>query len=127
MASVNRPRVGSESAACLGDLYLCTFTFMRLRQPFQESMPMDRVLSVRVDESVIHRLDQLMRRLGGTKKALIEKAIARYAEEVESETGELDVFTQTFGAWERTESVIETTQRSRGILGDSLSHREAEE
>ena len=86
---------------------------------------MDRVLSVRVDESVIHRLDQLMRRLGGTKKALIEKAIARY--EVESETGELDVFTQTFGAWERTESVIETTQRSRGILSDSLSHREAEE
>ncbi len=88
---------------------------------------MDRVLSVRVDESVIHRLDQLMRRLGGTKKALIEKAIARYAEEVESETGEFDVFTQTFGAWERTESVIETTQRSRVNLSDSLSHREAEE
>ena len=88
---------------------------------------MDRVLSVRVDESVIHRLDQLMRRLGGTKKALVERAIARYAEEVESETGELDVFPQTFGAWERTESVIETAQRSRGILSDSLSHREAEE
>ena len=88
---------------------------------------MDRVLSVRVNESVIHRLDQLMGRIGGTKKALIEKAIARYAEEVESETGDLDVFTQTFGAWERTESVLETTQRSRGILSDSISHREVEE
>ena len=88
---------------------------------------MDRVLSVRVDESVIHRLDQLMRRLGGTKKALIERAIARYAEDVESKTGELDIFTQTFGAWERTESVIETTQRSRGIVSDSLSPREVDE
>ncbi len=88
---------------------------------------MDRVLSVRVDESVIHRLDQLMRRLGGTKKALIEKAISRYAEEVESETGNLDVFTQTFGAWERTESVIETTQQNRAILSDSLPRREVAE
>ena len=88
---------------------------------------MDRVLSVRVDESVIHRLDQLMRRLGGTKKALIEKAIARYAEEVESETGKLDVFTQTFGAWKRTESVIETTQRSLGIISGPLPRGELEE
>ena len=88
---------------------------------------MDRVLSVRVDESVIHRLDQLMRRLGGTKKALIEKAISRYAEEVESETGNLDVFTQTFGAWERIESVIETTQQDRAILSESLPRREVAE
>ena len=87
---------------------------------------MDRVLSVRVDESVIHLLDQLVRRLGGTKKALLEKAIARFAEEVESETGKLDLFSQTFGAWKRTESVIETTQDSSSLLRDPLPRGELE-
>lgn len=87
---------------------------------------MDRVLSVRVDESVIHLLDQLVRRLGGTKKALIERAIARYAEEIESETGKLDLFSQTFGAWKRTESVIETTQHSESLLSDPLPRGELE-
>ena len=87
---------------------------------------MDRVLSVRVDESVIHLLDQLVRRLGGTKKALIEKAIARFAEEVESETGKLDLFSQTFGAWKRTESVIETIQDSGSLLSDPLPRGELE-
>ena len=85
---------------------------------------MDRVLSVRVDESVIHLLDQLVRRLGGTKKSLVEKAIARFAGEVESETGELDLFSQTFGAWKRTESVIETIQDSGSLLSDPLPRGE---
>ena len=80
---------------------------------------MDRVLSVRVDDSIIHRIDHLAKQLGVTKKALIESAIALYSEEIESKTGdELDLLAQTFGAWDRSESTLETAQRSRGVLNE---------
>ena len=84
---------------------------------------MDRVLSVRVDESVIHRVDHLARRLGMTKKALIEGAIAHYSEEIESDKEDLDVLSQTFGSWTRSESTIETAQRRRSTFRDSSPSR----
>ena len=79
---------------------------------------MDRVLSVRVDESIARRLDQLTRQLGLTKKAVIEGAVALYEKEMESETGGTDILAATFGAWNRPESAIEIVQRSRGLFAD---------
>ncbi len=43
---------------------------------------MDKVLSARVDESVIKKLNMLSRQLNLTKKAILEGAILRYAEQV---------------------------------------------
>ena len=47
---------------------------------------MDKILSARVDESVIQRIGSLARQLNTTKKKIIEGAIILYAEKIEKET-----------------------------------------
>ena len=47
---------------------------------------MDKVLSARVDESVLQRIGSLARQLKTTKKQIIEGAITLYAEKIEKET-----------------------------------------
>ena len=44
---------------------------------------MDKILSARVDESVIQRIGSLARQLNTTKKKIIEGAITLYAEKIE--------------------------------------------
>ena len=44
---------------------------------------MNKALSVRLEESVLRRLGAVSRKLGITKKAVIERAIEMYAEEAE--------------------------------------------
>ena len=84
---------------------------------------MDKILSARVDESVIHRISMLARQLGTTKKAIIESAIRVYSKMIEEEDN-LDVLDHTFGAWKRKESPDRTVDKSRKAFRRSMErHR----
>ncbi|MDW7680254.1 MAG: hypothetical protein SCK70_06795 [bacterium] len=73
---------------------------------------MDKILSARVDESVVERTRKPARQLKTTKKQIIEGAITLYAEKIEQETRK-DILDQTFAAWQRDESAKEAVQRVR--------------
>ena len=82
---------------------------------------MDKILSARVDESVVRRIGALARQLGTTKKGIIEGAIQLYAERIEKES-RVDVLQQTLGAWHRTQSPEETIGEARKAFRSSM-HR----
>ena len=84
---------------------------------------MDRVLSSRVDESVVDRLAYLSRHLRVSKKKVLESAISRFADAVEAEE-KVDIFDRTFGAWHREESAGDTVNKARAAFRDSMErHR----
>ena len=78
---------------------------------------MDKILSARIDEGVIRRVEFLSRKLHTSKKAVIEAAILSYAQKIEEEN-EIDILEQTFGSWVREESRdamrVNETQRHTG-------------
>ena len=79
---------------------------------------MDKILSARVDESVIHEIGALATQMGTTKKAIIEEAVHLYGEKVRS--GEVDVFERTLGAWSRKESPHRTVAQVRRAFRGSM-------
>jgi predicted transcriptional regulator len=84
---------------------------------------MDRVFSTRIDETVSSRVADLSRRLGISKKALIERAVRELAERIDSDDG-TDVFSSTCGAWQRDETAEETVRAARQRFGESMErHR----
>ncbi len=80
---------------------------------------MDKILSARVDESVVMRIGMLAERLHTTKKAVIEKAISLYAEKIESEQ-EIDILGQTSGVWKRDELAEKTVKRGRKAFSHAM-------
>ena len=70
---------------------------------------MDKIMSTRMDESVIQHIGMLARRLGTSKKAVMENAVRFYSEKIEAEQG-VDVLSHTFGSWQRDESTAETVK-----------------
>ena len=84
---------------------------------------MDKVLSARVDETVVNNIGSLARRLHTSKKNIIERAIELYAAQVNREQ-EFDVFEQTFGAWRRTESAEQLVEASRKAIRDSIQRHQ---
>ena len=81
---------------------------------------MDRVLSARVDESVVTQIGVLARELHTTKKSIIEGAIHLFAEKVEEEHG-VDILDLTFGAWTRSEAAHKTVRRAREAFSGSMT------
>lgn len=81
---------------------------------------MDKVLSARVDESVIHQIGILARQLKMTKKAVIEAAIQLYSEQTGMDKN-TDVFLTTCGAWQRPETPEETIRKSRSAFNRSMA------
>ncbi len=79
---------------------------------------MDKIMSARIDEAVIQHIGMLAKRLGTSKKAVLENAIRYYAEKIETEQG-FDVLTATFGSWQRDESAAETVQTIKDIMRKS--------
>lgn len=73
---------------------------------------MDKVFSARIDESVVGCISGLARQLHSTKKQVIERAIELFAAQVEREQ-KTDMLDQSFGSWDRDESVQETVDASR--------------
>ena len=76
---------------------------------------MDKIMSTRIDESVIRHIGMLAKKLGTSKKAVLENAVRYYVEKVAAEQG-FDVFTDTFGSWQRDNSAAETVQ----IIKDTM-------
>ena len=76
---------------------------------------MDKILSIRVHESVIHRIGFLARRLRTSKKRVIEDAVETYAAQIEREQ-KSDVFKETLGAWRRKETPQQAVRKARAAF-----------
>ena len=83
----------------------------------------DKILSARVDESVVSHIGSLARRLHTSKKKIIESAIERYAAQVDKEQ-DFDVFKHTCGAWHRKGSPGETVVKVRKAFRDSMKRHQ---
>ena len=79
---------------------------------------MDKIMSTRIDEAVIRHIGMLAKRLGTSKKAVLENAVRYYVEKIEAEQG-FDVLTHTFGSWQRDESAAETVQTIKDTMRKS--------
>lgn len=82
---------------------------------------MDQIISARVDDKIVKRINHLAEKTGASKKSIIEKAILLLSRKIESEKG-TDIFDQTFGAWQRKESAQKTVSRIRAAFRESM-HR----
>ena len=83
---------------------------------------MDKVLSARVDESVVRCIGMLANQLNTSKKQVIEGAIRMYAEKIAAEQN-LDVLDRTFGAWEREDSAAASVSSARKTFRDAMTGR----
>lgn len=81
---------------------------------------MDKVWSTRMDESVANRVHLLSKQLKKTKKEVVEQAILALYQQTDL-SKDKEVFSQTFGAWERKESVEKSISRARRAFRRALS------
>jgi predicted transcriptional regulator len=79
---------------------------------------MDKIMSTRIDEAVIRHIGMLAKKLGTSKKAVLENAVRYYVEKIEAEK-DFDVFTHTFGSWQRDESAGETVRSIKDSMRKS--------
>ena len=80
---------------------------------------MDKIFSARVDESVIKQVGILARELNTSKKDIIETAIRLYSKKIGLER-KIDVFENTCGVWERSETPQETISIARSAFNKSM-------
>lgn len=80
---------------------------------------MDKILSARIEESVLHRIGMLAKELNTSKKAVIENAILCYAEQV-SKQNKIDILEETAGSWARRENPAKTVKNIRKEFRNSL-------
>ncbi len=80
---------------------------------------MDKILSARVDESVVQQIALLAAELNMTKKAIIESAIQHYSEQKGMER-KMNVFEKTCGAWNREETPQESISKARMACNKSM-------
>lgn len=79
---------------------------------------MDKIMSTRMDEAVIQHIGMLAKKLGTSKKAVLENAVRYYAKKIEAEQG-FDVLSHTFGIWQRDESKGKTVQAIKDTMRKS--------
>jgi len=79
---------------------------------------MDKIMSTRMDEAVIRHIDMLAKKLGTSKKAVLENAVRYYVERIETELN-FDVLAHTFGSWRRDESAAETVKSIKDTMRKS--------
>ena len=83
---------------------------------------MDKVLSVRVDGTVILRIGVLAKQLHTSKKKTIENAVGMYAARIDEEQ-ESDLLEQTSGAWRRDEPAGQLVGKARDAFRTSMEKR----
>ncbi len=83
---------------------------------------MDKILSARIDEGVAALLDALSRKLGKSKKSILEEALRGYADQA-GKGQPLDVLEETWGAWNRRETAGTTARKARKAFRTSLGRR----
>ncbi|MBF0286847.1 MAG: hypothetical protein HQM14_03445 [SAR324 cluster bacterium] len=80
---------------------------------------MDKILSARVDESIIQQVGILARELNTSKKAVIEAAISMYSEQTGLKR-KIDILENTCGAWKRSETPQESISKARSAFNKSM-------
>ena len=80
---------------------------------------MDKILSARVDELILNKISFLAHKLHVSKKKIIEGAVQAYAQKMES-AADIDVFTQTSGAWKRKEPVDQVVNHNKSAFRQSM-------
>lgn len=85
---------------------------------------MDRVLSTRLDETIVDQLTRLARHLHVSKKHVLEKAISLFADTIEAEE-KMDILDRTFGTWQRQESAAQTVRHARTAFRQSMERHRA--
>jgi hypothetical protein len=80
---------------------------------------MDKILSARIDETILHKIAFLAQRQHVSKKKIIESAVEMYTQKMER-AGEVSVFDQTSGAWRRHESIDQTVAHARNSFRKSM-------
>ncbi len=80
---------------------------------------MDKILSARVDESVLNKISHLAQKLHLSKKKIIESAVQMYAQKMEDGVHD-NIFQQTSGAWKRNESIDQTIGRAKNAFRKSM-------
>jgi antitoxin component of RelBE/YafQ-DinJ toxin-antitoxin module len=79
---------------------------------------MDKIMSTRMDESIIKYIGALSKELGLPKKTILENAVRLYAEKIASEQG-FDILTHTFGGWKREETPAEIVEAVKKAMRQS--------
>jgi hypothetical protein len=79
---------------------------------------MDKIMSTRIEESVIQQIAILAKKLNTTKKAIIENAIQHYAEKIAFEQ-DIDILGHTCGIWQREEPPADTIQNIKDKMRQS--------
>jgi predicted transcriptional regulator len=80
---------------------------------------MDKILSTRLDESIVHRMANLARERKTSKKQVIENVIILLAAKVEGQRN-TDIFKQKFAAWKRKESAKQILASGRKTFNKSM-------
>ncbi len=80
---------------------------------------MDKILSTRISESIIHRISNLAKQLKTSKKQIIENSILLYASKVENEQ-DTDIFRQSSGSWDREEPAERIFKKGRNKFNESM-------
>jgi hypothetical protein len=83
---------------------------------------MDKILSARIEESVAALLDALARKLGKSKKSILEEALQGYAERAVKGPA-IDLLDETWGTWKRSEAPSATVRNARKGFRSSLARR----
>ena len=84
---------------------------------------MDKILSTRIDESVVHAIDVLAKSLHTSKKSVIETAVRLYAQNIDKNKN-IDIFKMTSGAWHRKETAAELVKKSKKVFQQSMSRHQ---
>ncbi len=80
---------------------------------------MDKIVSTRLDESVVYLINEIAHKLHMSKKRLLENAVREFVSHVDK-TDSVDVFRETCGLWRRKESSQDITKKIRGAFEKSV-------
>jgi len=83
----------------------------------------DKVLSTRVDPAIVDELNRMSKRLGLSKKQLIEEAIRLRAARARKRAPG-DIWAETCGAWRRRESPRTTIRNARRAFQASATRHQ---
>lgn len=79
---------------------------------------MDKVMSTRMDEAVIRHIGMLAKKLGTSKKSVLENAVRYYVDKIEAEQN-FDVLSHTFGSWQGDKSAADTVKNIKETMRKS--------
>ena len=80
---------------------------------------MDKIISTRLDESVVYLINKMAHKLHISKKSFLENAVRKFVSHVDK-TDSVDIFKETCGLWRRKESSRDTTNKIRNAFEKSM-------